>query len=73
MVYLSDVPGMQVVDQGNHPVGSVTHVLEGAQDMLAVKVGSKELLIPWNDHFIKSIDKVERIVRVDISGLESLL
>ena len=74
MVYLSDVPGMAVIDEEGKTVGTVVEVLEqGASEMLVVGTGKKDLLIPWNDHFVKRIEKSERVVRVDISALRDLL
>jgi ribosomal 30S subunit maturation factor RimM len=46
---------------------------QGSGEMLSVRTGTKELLIPWNDHFVKSVDKTARVVRVDISALRGLL
>lgn len=74
MVYLSDVPGMEVIDETGAPVGPVIEVLEqGAGEMLVVGTGKKDILIPWNDHFVKGIDKEGRKVRVDLSALRGLL
>ena len=74
MVYLSDVPGMEVFDETGAQVGAVVEVLEqGAGEMLVVGTGKKDFLIPWNDHFVKSIDKASRQVRVDLSALRGLL
>ena len=74
MVYVSDVPGMKVVDEEGKDVGTVYQVVDqGAQELLSVRTGAKELLIPWNDHFVKHIDKVGRIVHVDMSTLRGLL
>jgi 16S rRNA processing protein RimM len=74
MVYVSDVPGMIVIDEEGKKVGKVAEVLEqGASEILVVATGKKDLLIPWNDHFVKRIDKAERQVLVDISTLRSLL
>ncbi len=74
MVYLSDVPGMAVIDEEGVTIGSVVEVLEqGASEMLVVGTGKKDLLIPWNDHFVKSIDIQTRQVRVDVSALRGLM
>jgi 16S rRNA processing protein RimM len=74
MVYVSDVPGMEVIDETGAVVGSVVEVLEqGASDLLVVGTGNKDIHIPWNDHFVKGIDKGERKVRVDLSALRGLL
>jgi 16S rRNA processing protein RimM len=74
MVYLSDVPGMQVFDEAGAEIGAVSEVVDqGAGELLKVRVGTKEMLIPWNDHFVKSVDKAARRVNVDISTLRGLL
>ncbi|MDB5103155.1 MAG: rRNA processing protein RimM [Fibrobacteres bacterium] len=74
MVYVSDVPGMMVFDEEGKKVGKVKEVLEqGATELLVVSTGKKDLLIPWNDNFVKKIDKAERKVLVDISTLRSIL
>jgi 16S rRNA processing protein RimM len=74
MVYLSDVPGMEVIDETGAVVGPVVEVLEqGAGEMLVVGTGKKDILIPWNDHFVKGIDKAARQVKVDLSALRGLL
>jgi 16S rRNA processing protein RimM len=55
-------------------VGSVLEVLEqGATEMLVVATGRKDILIPWNDHFVKRIDKAARVVHVDLSALRNIL
>jgi 16S rRNA processing protein RimM len=74
MVYLSDVPGMEVIDETGAVVGSVLEVLDqGAGEILVVATGRKSIHIPWNDHFVKSIDKAGRKVNVDLSALRDLL
>ena len=74
MVYLSDVPDMEVFDETGARVGQVVEVLEqGAGEILVVGTGKKEILIPWNDHFVTAIDKAGRKVTVDLSALRDLL
>jgi 16S rRNA processing protein RimM len=74
MVYVSDVPGMIVIDEEGKKVGKVLEVLEqGTQELIVVGTGKKDLLIPWNDHFVKRIDKTARQVLVDISALRGIL
>jgi len=74
MIYVSDVPGMEVIDETGAVVGSVVEVLEqGASELLVIGTGMKDIHIPWNDHFVKGIDKAERKVRVDLSALRGLL
>jgi 16S rRNA processing protein RimM len=74
MVYVSDVPGMIVIDEEGKKVGKVVEVLEqGANELIVVATGKKDLMIPWNDHFVKKIDKAARQVLVDISALRGIL
>jgi 16S rRNA processing protein RimM len=74
MVYVSDVPGMLVIDEEGKTLGKVVEVLEqGPQELLVVGTGKQDLLIPWNDNFVKRIDKAERKVLVDISTLRGLV
>lgn len=74
MVFVSDLPGMRVLDEAGQELGKVAQVLDqGAQELLAVRVGTREILIPWNDHFVKFIDKQARVVHVDMSTLRGLL
>jgi 16S rRNA processing protein RimM len=73
MVYVSDVPGMMVIDEEGKTLGKVIEVVEGAQEILVVGTGKQDLLIPWVDHFVKRIDKQARTVLVDISELKGIL
>ncbi len=74
MVYVSDVPGMDVIDETGAAVGPVIEVLDqGAGEILVVGTGRKSIHIPWNDHFVKGIDKAGRKVTVDLSALRGLL
>lgn len=74
MVFISDLPGMAVVDELGQELGKVSQVHDqGAQELIAVRVGTKEILIPWNDHFVKRIDKEARIVHVDMTALRGLI
>ena len=73
MVYLSDLPGMKVLDEEGREVGTVAEVREGAQDLIAVRTPKGETLIPWNDHFVRMVDKAAREVRVNLSGLRDIL
>lgn len=73
MVYVSDLPGMKVLDETGAEVGTVTEVREGAQDLIAVRTPRKEILIPWTEPFVKLVDKAARVVRVDLSALRDIL
>lgn len=74
MVYVSELPGMTVIDEKGEAVGKVIEVLEqGASELLVVNTPRKDIHIPWNDHFVKKIDKVAKVVEVDLSMLRDLL
>jgi 16S rRNA processing protein RimM len=74
MVYVSDVPGMRVVDENGQEIGTVKEVLDqGAQDILVVQGRGKEILIPWNDNFVRRVDQADRLVSVDLSALRDIL
>lgn len=74
MVYVSELPGMKVVDEAGAEVGEVVEVLDqGASELLVIATGSKDIHIPWNDHFVKKIDKLKRIVDVDLTILRDVL
>ena len=74
MVYLSEMPGMQVVDENGDSVGPLLEIIDqGANDLLIVSTPKKEIHIPWNDHFVKKVDKEKRIITVDLSILRSIL
>ena len=74
MVYVSDVPGMRVIDEKGEEIGKVVEVLEqGPNDLLVVETPGKEILIPWNDHFVTLIDKDKGKVLVDLSALRDIL
>jgi 16S rRNA processing protein RimM len=74
MVYISELPGMSVVDEKGEPVGTVVEVLEhGAGELLVVGTPKKDIHIPWNDHFVKKVDKTAKRVEVDLSMLRDML
>lgn len=74
MVYLSDVPGMAVIDEEGKNIGKVVEVLEqGPLEYLVVNTGKKDILVPWTDPFVIRIDKATRQVLVDISTLRGML
>ena len=81
MVYFSDIPGMKAVDERGEPAGELVEVREaGATEYLVLRApdaarpeGYKEVLVPWNDHFVKKIDKAERVVHFDLSALRGVV
>ncbi len=74
MVYVSEVIGMAVLDEKGDTVGKVVEVQEsGASELLVVATSKKEIHIPWNDHFVKSIERDAKVVRIDLSLLRDIL
>jgi 16S rRNA processing protein RimM len=76
MVYFSDIPGMQAVDEAGEPVGELVEVREaGPTEYLVLRASEtgKEVLVPWNDHFVKKIDKAARVAHLDLSALRGVV
>lgn len=82
MVYFSDIPGMKAVDERGEPVGELAEVREaGATEYLVLRApdatrpekGYKEVLVPWNDHFVTKIDKAARVAHLDLSALRGVV
>lgn len=71
-VLYADVIGMQAIDDATGaPLGVVTEVLRASQDILEIRTPKdEEVLVPWVDAFVKSIDLDRREVRLTpIEGL----
>ncbi len=65
--YSDEVKGFTVEDARIGLLGSVTEVLEtGAGRHLVVVHQGKDVLIPLNGPFIKSVNKLKRSIRVDL-------
>jgi 16S rRNA processing protein RimM len=83
MVYFSDLPGMAVIDETGAPVGTVLEVREGGpSEYIVVKmaaegdtaeVPAKEIAVPWQEPFVRKIDKDARTVEMDLSSLRGVL
>jgi len=60
-----------VDDLGGQVLGEVRDVLRAAQDLLEVVTpAGREVLVPWVDAFVKTIDLDEGVVRVNcVEGL----
>ena len=67
-----ELKGLKVVDQNGEELGTIYSIIEaGAQDVLVVRDGKREILIPMVDEFIKEIDTSRGICLVDLPpGLE---
>jgi 16S rRNA processing protein RimM len=74
MVYFSELPGMRVHDETGEDIGEILEVREtGPVEYMAVRTPKGEMLVPWTDHFIKKIDKVARIVHMDLAELRGVI
>jgi 16S rRNA processing protein RimM len=65
--YWADLQGLEVVNQDGIELGRVSHLLEtGANDVLVVKQGETERLIPFvTEQFVTDIDLEAGRMRVD--------
>ena len=74
MVFFSEVPGMKVQDELGETVGEILEIREtGSTEYLIVKTATSEIPVPWTDHFVTKIDKVERIVHMDLGQLRGVI
>jgi 16S rRNA processing protein RimM len=65
--YYHDIIGFQVIDRLAGPVGPVQQVYHFAsQDLLGVKHGDKEVLIPVADEIISKVDKKNKELHVEL-------
>ncbi len=72
--YFSDLEGLRVLDEAENPVGTVLGVQElPTVNALVLRIGSKEVLAPWVDACVESIDLEAGIVRVHMDYLCDLL
>lgn len=64
--YWSDLIGMQVVNMQDEQLGTVDHLLDmGANDILVVRAGEREIMIPFLKHVVLQVDQKEKLIRVD--------
>jgi 16S rRNA processing protein RimM len=64
--YSDEVIGFEVAD-GTHVLGHVKDVVEaGPNRFLTLDVGSREILIPVNGPFIKSVNRTTRKIKVEL-------
>lgn len=68
-VFWFDLIGCTVVNTGGKVLGKVETLMEtGANDVLVVKMGSEETLIPFIGEVIVKVDRVAKAITVDWSG-----
>jgi len=64
--YWSDLEGLEVVNVEGIALGTVSHLFEtGANDVLVVREGKRERLIPFTKQAVKKVDLAGRTIRVD--------
>ncbi|MBI5919373.1 MAG: ribosome maturation factor RimM [Nitrosomonadales bacterium] len=64
--YWSDLIGLRVLNLAGDELGVVDSLLEtGANDVLVLKSGSGELLIPFIKQVVDKVDLAEKVIRVD--------
>ncbi len=68
---VSDIIGMEVVDNKHGVLGKITDVFEtGAHDIYVVNEGAAEIMIPVVDEFVKEVDfEGKKIVTEIIDGM----
>jgi len=65
--YLHELNGMKVLDRASGDLGRVDTVLDySTNPLIQVIKGSNEILIPLNDNFVIKVDKVAKIIEVDL-------
>ncbi len=74
MVYISDLIGLMAIDELGKELGPIKEIHEnGAQDLIVIQTPRKEIVIPWLEPFVTSINLPEKKVMVDISLLREIL
>lgn len=70
--YIEDLVGCGVVDEHNKSLGKVAEVITtGAHEVLVVKQGDSEILVPLVDEWVTAIDiKAERIQVITAEEIE---
>lgn len=64
--YWRDLLGLEVVDTAGRSLGHVDHLLEtGANDVLVITGGEREVLVPFMEQFVLEVDLAGRRIRVD--------
>lgn len=68
-VFWFDLIGCDVVNTAGQKFGKIETLLEtGAHDVLVVKLGAKEMLIPYLDDVILKVEREAKLVTVNWSG-----
>ena len=65
-VFWFDLIGCDVVNVAGEKLGKIETLLEtGANDVLVVKLGSEEILIPYLDDVVLNVDREAKLVKVN--------
>jgi len=74
--YVSDLVGCRAVNEGGQEIGLVEQVIRASQDILIIRVGTQELLVPFVNEWVGRTDTVARIVEIkrakELLGAEEL-
>lgn len=63
--YWSDLIGLEVINDDNTPLGVVDSLFEtGSNDVMVVKNGATQLLLPYHPSVIQAIDLKQACIRV---------
>lgn len=69
--YFFELIGCKMYD-GDKYVGEVEEIVNyGSGDLFSIKTGEKEILIPFNENFVKNIDTEKK--RIDVRLIEGFL
>ena len=64
--YWTDLIGLRVVNLNNEPLGTIDSMIEtGSNDVMIIKNNQEELLLPYRDEVVKSIDLEQGTMVVD--------
>ena len=64
--YFHEVIGFKVIDAAHGDIGEVRQIFDLPQQaLLQVMLGKKEILIPLNDEIITSVDRKNKILKID--------
>ncbi len=74
--YVSDLVGCTAVNEAGQEIGVVEQVIRASQDILVVRVGSAEMLVPFVGEWVGRTDMAARVVEIkrskELLGAEEL-
>lgn len=64
--YWAQIEGLKAVDSSGESLGVVDHLIEtGANDVLVVRAGEREILIPYVPRVVRRVDLENGIIELD--------